>query len=204
MRGTIESMNKSIELCHVNYKPNAREVLPPSYPIPPIKTRNQSPNFKFQFSLQVPNMDPNEALQKAIERDRINQEDARVSAEGREAATNGNGEAYWQSKLSKMYRALPPETKVSHGTKRRGVVSDPTSIQLKPQLAAAVAMTQGNSPLDPMNNEHVPNLVTEHKKLKRNLRHPAVRPVKKLTKSREKGGFIFTTLKNKLVYPNVQ
>jgi hypothetical protein len=149
-------------------------------------------------------MDPNEALQKAIERDRVNQEDAMVSALGREAASQGQGEAYWQSKLSKMYRCLPPETKVSFGTKRKGVVSDPTSIRLKPELAAAVAMTQGNSPLDPMNSDHVPNLPSEHKKLGRNLRHPAVRPVKKLTKKREKGGFIFTTLKNKLVYPNVQ
>lgn len=170
-------------------------------PVQPLDLKSE-----LQFSLfsSPPNMDPNEALQKAIERDRINQEDARVSAEGREAAARGHAEEYWNSRFSKIYRALPPETKLTSGTKRKGTVSDPTSIRLKPEVAAAVALTQANSPLDPMNSDHLPNLVTEHKKLARNLRHPAVRPVKKLTKSREKGGFIFTSLKNRLIYPNVQ
>lgn len=146
-------------------------------------------------------MDPNEALREAMERDVINQEDARVAMEGREAAARGEGEEYWSHKRHRMYAALPPETKLSHGSKRRGTLTDPSDMEMKRKLAATVAMTQGNSPLDPMNKDHVPNLSQEHGKLKRNLKHPAIKPVKKITKKREKGGFIFTTLQNKLVYP---
>lgn len=119
------------------------------------------------------------------------------------AHDNRKFDSTWTDKSERMYSKLPPQTKI-HGSKRIGVVSDPMDMEMRKKLAATVAMTQGNSPLDPMNSEHVPNLASEHKKLKANLHKKGLAPVKKLRKKKEKGGYIFTSMKNTLVNPSAE
>lgn len=122
------------------------------------------------------------------------------------------GEFDWGEKQGRIFSRMPPETKLTHGdVKRRGTVSDPVDMEMRKKLAATIAMTQGNSPLDPLNSDHVPNLAAEHKKLKKNLLHSqGMKGVKKLRDYKprgkrgsktEKGGTTFTTMQNRLVYP---
>jgi hypothetical protein len=98
-----------------------------------------------------------------------------------------------------MVNKLPKESKLvrnGESRKRKATVLDPPDLKLDKELRNAIAMMQANSPLDENNREHVhETVISMHRK---KIRLPRVR---KLTKTREKGGFIFNTLHNLLVNP---
>jgi hypothetical protein len=132
------------------------------------------------------------------------------------AFRSGDPDGYWDRKLVRIYGRLPQETRVSNGYAVNLVRDVPAHLMHKP-LSAAVALTQGNSPLDPLNSEALPHLAKKHAKLKMNLYGrgvlPGLRPIRKLSEYKvkgrrgrgrrgsKKGGEIFTRMINRSVQP---
>lgn len=147
-------------------------------------------------------MEPNRALQRALHRDRT-----KYQPYNKQYYEEEQSPTFWTNKTTRLHSKFPQETKNPNRGGRIGVVSDPMDLPMRKKLAAAVALTQGNSPLDPQNTEAVPHLRTEHKKLTRNIYRKGLKAPQKFIehkvnkKKKQKGGMIFTTMKNRLVNP---
>jgi len=104
-----------------------------------------------------------------------------------------------------MVNKLPKESKLiqnRESRKRKATVLDPPDLKLDKQLRDAIAMMQANSPLDVDNREHVHSaLIHMHERKVRHKRPMRLPRIRKLTKPREKGGFVFTSMRNMLVEP---
>jgi hypothetical protein len=83
---------------------------------------------------------------------------------------------------------------------REASVRDPIDLKLDPKLRESVALTQGNSPFDVHNKEHVSNLPKHINHLRKNIRG-GLRGLHKPRKLTIKGGRTYTSLHNLLVHP---
>lgn len=116
-----------------------------------------------------------------------------------------------------LLRKLPYTLRDIKNRKRKGIVRDPTNIQVAPELTAAKELLTGSSPFPnpPLNKVALHNLDKNKKKYYRKKRKgkeityedkiksvvrktKALKPVKRLTK---KGGIILTHMKNLYVDP---
>lgn len=99
---------------------------------------------------------------------------------------------------SRILRKLPQETKTDNA-RGKGVVYPVPDIKLNPELAKAVAMTKGGSPLDPENQMALSNLKHHQYNLIKNYKNklPGLNLRRKITK----GGKTFISFKNILISP---
>lgn len=87
------------------------------------------------------------------------------------------------------------------GTRDRNAsVTDPMDLKLDPKLRDMVAVTQGNSPYDSNNKEHLSDLPKHINHLRKNIRG-GLRGLHKPRSLTIKGGRTYTSLKNLLVRP---
>lgn len=97
---------------------------------------------------------------------------------------------------------LPQEAQFGNQGRRCGQVHDPPVVLNNPRLAAAIAMTQGNSPLDPENTEHRQDYRKHHKRLIENAKGGGkLRALYKARTLTKKGGFVSTKVRYTALKP---